>query len=274
MRAMRVVLTGTGSPPPNPLRAGPSSALRIGDEWVLIDCGDRAMTQLMLAGINPAAISKLFCTHVHTDHTSGLTQFVIGGWGNGRSQLEVFGAEGTAELTSALFDDVYRVDIDYRLSLGRTPSGVRNIPTRRVAHGDTLSFEGWSVHVAAVEHAIPTVAFRFEHDGQSVVFSGDTTYCDSLIQLARGADLLVCEAALWRTERMRGTPARETLWQSLQPHHCTPAQAGAMAHEAGVKRLVLNHILPAVDEAAMLAEAQEAFHAPVWLGQDLMAFDV
>jgi ribonuclease BN (tRNA processing enzyme) len=270
---LQVTLLGTGNPRPNPQRTGPSQVVRAGDARYLVDCGPNATLQLQRAGLDPAAVRRLLFTHLHTDHTLDYGQFVLGGWAIGRDALRVWGPPGTARLTRLLFEEVYAEDIAYRLSLGRPPAGLLGFPVAEVGEGVVLEEGELRVRAVRVEHAADTRAYRFEWRGQSLVISGDTTYCPALVELARGADLLVQDCQL-ASDRAYRDPTSRRLWEHLRTQHATPEEAGRMAREAGVRTLVLSHLPPAVDVADVAARAAREFAGRVVVGEDLLTVAV
>ncbi|MFP4147958.1 MAG: MBL fold metallo-hydrolase [Nitriliruptoraceae bacterium] len=132
-----------------------------------------------------------------------------------------------------------------------------------VGHGDELTIGTARLRFARSIHPVPTVSTRIEVEGVTLVYSGDSAGGPDLLELARGADLFLCEAT-WS-----GDPA-----QYPPGVHLTGAQAGALAAQAGVRRLVLTHLAGATDRDAVLTEARAAFDGPVQLAEDLDRFRV
>jgi ribonuclease BN (tRNA processing enzyme) len=117
---------------------------------------------------------------------------------------------------------------------------------------------GLTVRAAPVEHPVTAYALRVEHEGASLVYSGDTGPCPALVDLARGADVLLCEAS-W----LHVAPGR---WAEPPTGlHMSGRQAGEHAAAAGVGRLLLTHVPVWADGQALLAEAEKAFDGPVEL---------
>ena len=110
---------------------------------------------------------------------------------------------------------------------------------------------------ARVDHPCAAYALRVEHGGASLVYSGDTGPCAGLVELARGADVLLCEATWPHTCRVVDEPPPGI--------HLSGRQAGEHAAAAGVGRLLLTHVPAWFDGAALLAEAREAFDGPAEL---------
>jgi ribonuclease BN (tRNA processing enzyme) len=132
---------------------------------------------------------------------------------------------------------------------------------RLVRHGDEVMVGAISLRFARANHPPPSVSMRLEAGGRSIVYSGDTGGSQELVDLARGADLFLCEAT-WAGE-LADHPA---------DLHLTGRAAGRLAKRAGVGMLVLTHIAGATDRAQVLAEAREAFGGPVELAEDLRSY--
>jgi ribonuclease Z len=265
---LKVTLLGTGNPLVNLKRSGPSQIVWVGAEPLLIDCGLGTTHQLLRAGIDPARVRHLFFTHHHSDHNMEYAGFVLSSWQVGRPDLRVFGPVGTAELTRTLFDQLYAVDIAYRAAQV-CPREAMDIAVHEIDAGRVYDAGAWSVIAARVQHfaGLRCYGYRFEMAGQAVALSGDTTYCESVVELARGASILVnnCSLSL-PPERWR------PLHHMLADHQCTPRQAGRIAREAGARTLVLTHLQPEADVGWVLEEAATEFTGRIVVGEDLMEF--
>jgi ribonuclease BN (tRNA processing enzyme) len=134
------------------------------------------------------------------------------------------------------------------------------------------------VTAAVVHHppVVPSFAFRFDAPDRSIVISGDTTPSDNLIKLAKGADILVHDALFVPgVDRLVArVPNASTLKQSILSHHTTAEDAGRVASAAGVKLLVLSHLVPpddpAITEDQWISAARQHFSGPILLGKDLL----
>jgi ribonuclease BN (tRNA processing enzyme) len=265
---LKVTLLGTGNPRVNLQRAGPSQVVWVGNEPLLVDCGLGVTHQLLRAGIDPANVRHLFFTHHHSDHNLEYAGFALSSWQLGRPDLQVFGPAGTDELTRTLFEQLYAVDIAYRAAQVH-PRGGMDIVVRDIEEGPVYSTDAFSVSAARVQHfaGLPCYGYRFEAGGRAIVISGDTTYCESVVELARGASILVNNCSL-------SVPPER--WQPIHhmvaDHQSTPRQAGRMAREAGVRTLVLTHLQPNADTAWTLDDAATEFTGRIVVGEDLMEF--
>ena len=274
--AIKVTVLGSGTPLPNLKRAGPAFVAHLSDEPVLVDCGPDTLRQMMLAGIEPKQVTKIFFTHLHMDHTIGLEWFAVGGWALGRRKLQLFGPPGTRRMKELLFDDLWKKDIEYRLSLGRPAQGLADIEV--IETGPGLVYEDERMRVTAAEgiHTAYDLAYRFDHGGGSVAFTGDTYPSDKIAELARGADALFHDCTLPPSAREWYARSEGGLqvWASLQDHHSTPENAGRIAAAAGVKKLVLIHLQPSADPVEAVQLASATFSGEVLAAEDLLEIPV
>lgn len=285
---MRAVLLGTGAGKADPSRFSPSNIVWIGDEPVLVDCGNGALLRMRQAGVYPSEIRRVFLTHLHYDHYSDypylMIEPLIGEAAFDRGRLQVFGPPGTERLIRS-FEGAYDPEIDsyaYLEGYERTRALCR-ADVVETYEGWSLETDGWRITTMQVDHGIvklPSFAYRFESpEGRSLVFSGDTVPCDGIVGLARGADVLVYESTLPEHE-VELRKQNGFAWRI----HSTPRDAGLVAREAGVRKLVLNHFAswnsfvggrPAYewDELAPPSVRQE-FDGELVLGEDLMEIAV
>lgn len=269
---MKVTLLGTGCPAPSLTRSGPSQVVWGGDQPLLVDCGPGALFQLLRAEIDLKAVRHLFITHHHWDHLGGFLDFVIGSWIVGRSSLQIFGPPGTARMTQALFGDIFKEDIEYRLSVRHSAEGIRDIQIVDFDEGVIYAEGGWKVTAAKVAHStnLECFGFRFEFGGQTSVISGDTAYCQAVVDLARRADILVQECSMHRRTVPEIPWLTAKMWERLLEEHSGPREAGKIAREAGVKKLALSHLLPSMKREETLAECAQEFDGEIYIGEDLM----
>lgn len=273
MSQIEVTFTGTGSPRPSLERANSGQVIRIGDQLFLLDCGGGTTRRLLEAGIDATKIEHLFLTHLHSDHTLDYAEFMLGSWAMGRSAMRVYGPEGTARFHDLLLMQPYRSDIDYRISLGRSPSGMLDIEINEFEPGIIFEEGGLTVRAVEVIHSTYTVAMRFDFDGESLVHSGDTRYCRALVDLAHGADVLIHDVCMAPAAVFRNNAAWPNLYEHLKEHHATPEEAGRTAREAGVRKLVLTHFLLGLDVDETLERCRSEFDGEIIIGEDLMTVD-
>ena len=293
-----VVLLGTqGGPNFNAQRSETASALVVEGVVYLVDLGEGALGALRKSGLDYRAIGRVFVTHLHDDHVADLASFLTHQWTDGRVEpTVVMGPYGTARLVATALEHT-EANAAIRLV-----DEARKTKPADIFHGEDLEatpdksevYRDDRVLVSSVENThfpaatkkrIPyrSLSYRFDTRGRSVVFSGDTAYCEGLVRLARGADVLVCEAmevASMRKafERMVANGAYrdnpEGVWDHIVSTHSSTADAGRMAEEAGVGLLVLTHLVPGalsdIGDETYLAGVREHFRGNAVVGKDLM----
>jgi ribonuclease Z len=288
-----VILLGTGSPLPNPDRCGAGQVVISADDRIVIDLGWGAARRLFAGGVPPPGVDTLCITHLHSDHTTDIPDFLIMRWAGGAQRpLTVYGPEGTRSMMEHFLAAMER-DIYYRfahhgekLSQEGIKVEVHELPAtadRRVAG----TIGAITVESFEVDHfpVVPALGFRLSAAGAVAVFSGDTKKCDNLTRAAQGADLLVCEALnanIFKVmgERLRAVnPNTAAVMDDVPDYHATTIEVAEMARDAGVKKLVLSHLIPPVPNEGPLAEGfaagmSDVFAGEIVVGRDLMRLTV
>ncbi|AXF57042.1 MBL fold metallo-hydrolase [Salicibibacter kimchii] len=280
MSEWKLTMLGTGSPRPDLERSGPSQVLQMGEANILIDCGEGTTAQLQRANIPPQSVTNLFMTHLHSDHIFGYGQFLLGGWGLGRRKLRIVGPKGIKNYHDTLLE-LFKDDIDYRISLGRSPKGVlEDVEIIEFDKPGEIKVEDPEIPARIftdeMVHNVPTFGYRFEGKDQVFVHTGDTAPTENASKLAEGANLLVQDGCLASNETYKNTdnPELQMIWRNLQKEHCTPAQAAQIAKDAKVEKLVLTHFLPNTDVEEVYDEAAAVFDGEVIIGEDLETYSV
>lgn len=273
--ATRVVLLGTkGGPTPSAFRAPASVAIVTGGRLYLIDCPNGVAGQLAKAAIRLDQLSHVFVTHNHSDHVVDAGSLLVLAWGSGlKSSVTLHGPPPLRQIVDlSLAASSYDIAVRMREE-GRPPLLPLIHVQERTAAG--LVHQDGQVRVtsAAVDHYTvkPAFAYRFETPTRSIVISGDTTYSENLVRLARGADLLIHEAMyLPGVDQLAGDNA--SLKQHLLRSHSTTEQVGLVAARAGVKKLVLSHLVPAfpsITDDMWLEGVRKNFSGEAIVGRDL-----
>ncbi|MCA0045567.1 MBL fold metallo-hydrolase [Mesorhizobium sp. B283B1A] len=249
----RLVLMGSkGGPALRPGGPWPSSSLlEIGGRTIVVDCGLGVTRGLVDAGLSLKALDLIFITHLHSDHVLELGPLIHTAWTAGlATPVTIFGPPGTGHYWRR-FCQAMEFDIEIRIADEGRPDIRELVSIDEFGEGDVLRQRGLKVSALRVDHPPVTDCFalRLEHGGKSVVFSADTAFFPPLADFAQGADILVHEAMLEEgIERLvtrTGNGAR--LREHLLASHSFAEEAGRIATDAGVKRLVLNHLIPADD---------------------------
>ena len=276
----RLILLGTGGgPTPKPNRSAPAQVIMVGDRAYVIDCGDGVARQLVMAGISLSSLSHLFITHHHSDHNADYGNLLLLSWAANLSKpVQAYGPPPLARMTQ-LFLDLNEVDIRTRMADEGRPSLADMIVPHEISTGGLVMQDQWvKVTAALVDHPpiAPAFAYRFDCPDRSIVISGDTRASDRLIALARGADVLVHEALyLPALEQLIATePNAKTLREHLLASHTPLADVGRVATEAGVKTLVLSHLVPGgypfIKDEVWMEAIRPHFSGKILIGRDLM----
>ena len=283
----KIVLLGTtGGPPLQVARAAPSNAIVVGGALYVVDCGNGVARQIVQAGLRLNALKSIFITHHHSDHNLDYGNLFYFAWYQSlRDQVNSYGPPPLAEMTKKFFE-LNSFDIDIRIRDERKPDPrTLLVPHEIESAGIVMQDDNVKVTCVLADHPPLPVAlsYRFDTADRSVVFSGDTRKTDALIDLAKGADVFVCEAQYLPGMRevlngavKAGRFDKETaddLFKSVSGNALTVDQAGEVAQAAGVKTLVLSHFVPgngAVPDQVFVDEARKAFSGEIIAGRDLL----
>lgn len=292
---LHIGLCGTGSPLPNADRAGACNVVIAGKRIFVVDAGEGGARNISLMGIPNARIERLLLTHFHSDHIDGLGPMILLRWtgASATTPLPVHGPEGV-EAVIAGFNTAYTADNSYRVAHHGAdivpPSGGGATAIPFAMEGDsTVIFDDGGVKITAfrVDHrpVTPAVGYRFDYKGRSVVLSGDTGVSANLITAAKGADLLVHEAlqpemvkAMTAALKAKGITNIAKITHDIMDYHASPADAADAAKKAGVRQLVLSHLVPPLPSSffypAFLRDAARRFDGEIEVGEDGMFFSL
>ena len=282
---MKITFLGTGSMVPTPKRNHTAILLSHGNENILVDCGEGTQKQLRIAKIAPAKITKILITHWHGDHVLGLPGLIQTLGANEYSKvLDIYGPKGSREFIANMFKgfvnefrikmrvneikegvffsskdfsleakmlehsspcfgysfieaDKRNVNINHTKKFGLT----RHPILRELQQGRSITWKGQRI---SAEEATTL------KKGKKLTIILDTKFTKSAVELARNADLLICEATL----------LDELKEKTEEYKHLTTKQAAEIAKEAGVKKLVITHFSQRYKDTRRLEkEAREVF---------------
>ena len=250
-------ILGSGTCVPSLKRSSCSVLMQVGASKLLFDSGPGTMRRLLKARTSIFDISHIFYSHFHPDHTGEFVPFIFATKYPDGSQrntpLTACGGMGFLDFYQGL-KAVYGhwIELD---------PGLLNFIEFDNKRPDKRQFEDFSVKTAPVAHNEESIAYRITSaDGHSAVYTGDTDYCETIIDLAKDTDLLICECALPDRFRVKG--------------HLTPSLAGDLAAKANARKLVLTHFYPQCDKEDITAECRQTYTGPIVLAEDLMQLEV
>jgi ribonuclease Z len=246
---LELILLGTGASIPTADHHNTHMALVAAEGVVLIDCSGMPTIRFSEAGISPNQITDIILTHFHPDHVSGVPLLLMNMWLMGREQpLRIYGLHHTLERMEDLMGFYHWEDWPnfFEVSFHRIPE---------LESVTVLERDNFIISSSPVCHIVPTIGLRIDCDSNryAIVYSSDTEPCDSLRNLARGADVLIHEAT------------------GLSVGHSSAEQAAALAAQAGVRQLYLVHY-PAEDkdDGSILEATKSYFGGSIEYAHDLM----
>ncbi len=276
----RLILLGVGGGPrPRKAVSAPAQVIVVDGAAYVVDCGDGVARQLVSAAVPLINLRHIFLTHQHSDHNADYGNLLLLAWAAGlQSRVDTWGPPPLAEMTR-LFFELNAFDINTRIAdEGRRSLAPLVHPHEVVKGGLVMQDDRVKVTAALVDH--PPIknafAYRFDTADRSIVVSGDTAMSKNLIALATGADVLVHEA-MWvpAVDRIvANVPNASTLKEHIIASHTSAEDCGRVAAAAGVKTLVLSHLVPADDPAVTdqiwITAVRKHFAGDVIVGRDLM----
>jgi len=279
-----VVMLGTGSPPPTMKRFGPATLIKAGRQVLLFDVGRGASQRIWQTGTPMGAINGVFITHLHSDHIVGLPDVWLTGWlpspfGQRKSPMRVWGPQGTKELMSGL-EKAYDWDIKTRIADQKLARDWVNVEATEIEEGVVYDQDGVKVTAFEVDHGDlikPCFGFRVDFGGRSVVISGDTKFNENLIKHAKGANLLIHQAAMAKDELLK----KSISFRYIIDHHTKPEEAGVVFARTQPKLAALYHIVLLTDgkiaaptEADVAERVKTEYQGPLVIAEDLMRFSI
>ena len=282
---LTVVLIGTAAgPTAQPQRLGISTLVRAGSQTLLFDCGRALTTGLARLAIAPSALTRVFLTHLHSDHAVSLPELYLFAWAQGRVvPLQVRGPEGTRAMVDHLqqafaFDIHMRRDVDEKFSA----DGIRAAGTD-LREGVVYQADGVTVTAFVVDHGpvAPAFGYRVDYRGRSVVLSGDTKPSDNLVKFARGADVVIHELGRWKQDPVLAGPADDVVpglgqtrrqLRTIAEHHTDGVEAGQVFARVQPKLAVFSHYN--ANPAATLPLVRQHYAGAVEFGEDLMTIAI
>jgi ribonuclease BN (tRNA processing enzyme) len=276
----RLILLGTGGGP-RPRKASSASAQVIvrDDRAYVIDCGNGVARQLVFADVPLPTLRQIFLTHHHSDHTADYGNLIWLAWTAGlRARVDTWGPPPLVRMTD-LFLQMNAEDIALRTAdEGRVPLAPLIHAHELRSGGIVTRDEDMIVRSTPVIHPPLPLAFayRFDAPDRSIVISGDTAKSDQLMKLAEGADVLVHSAfyAPAIDRLVARVPNAATLRRTIMAGQTSAEDAGRVAQGAGVKTLVLSHLIPADDpdvtDKMWIDAVRPHFNGSIIVGKDLL----
>lgn len=252
---MKLIVLGSGTGTSGPEKATSGFALEMPRDTVLVDLGYSCFKNLQKTGIDYTKVNKMFFTHFeHLDHINDLGAFIFAKKGSifsklsKPSQVDIFGGPGFEEFTK-----------NFLIAFPWLKDPLFKLNSLELEPFTSKKFPGFSLKTKPMEHMPSSIAFRFEAGGKSVVLAGDTAPNENLVELSKGADLLVVECNFAEKET---------------PIHLNASQFAKVASRAGVKKAMITHIDPQDEGKDFRALVSKGFGGEVLLAKDLMEVEI
>ena len=250
---MKVTILGSGTAVPSLDRN--SSGVLIQEEGTntLIDFGYGTLKQLLHLGITYHDIDRIFFTHNHPDHMCDLIPFLFGARyrpSARKKDLEIIAGPGFKRFFDILMQAYkgWLIPTAYKVEILEQDE-------------ETKPYDGLIVTSKKVKHIEMSRGYRFEFaNGKSLVVSGDTDYCDGMIDLGKEADLMVLECSMPDDMKV--------------PGHMTPSECGKLAQKANCRKLCLTHFYPVCDLKDVRRKCLAEYSGELFLAEDLMEFNI
>ena len=283
-----VHILGGGTPTPTPSRFGSSYVFQFDKNQLMIDCGPAATQKLVNAGFWPTEIDYLFITHHHFDHDADLPCFLLCRWDQSigkENRLQIYGPTLTEKITEGiigedgLFAHDWKARVNHPLSQrihvnrgGKLPRKPPIVFSKDIGPGEVIEKDDFKVTTALAEHVQPyldSLAYRIDTKEGSVVFTGDTQPCDSVIELSKGADALVCMC--WDDQEVMDSTGE-------MQGQCGTVGAAEMAQKSGVRKLILSHVGPNLSQESVtekaISDVGAVFDGDVVVAKELMQINI
>jgi ribonuclease BN (tRNA processing enzyme) len=275
----RIVFLGTkGGPRIETGRSNPANLIEVNGTRVVLDCGMGVSHQLAEAHVPLTSIKYILISHHHSDHNLEYGNLVYSAWAAGLSTpIHSFGPNGIEAMTKAYWE-LNRFDVETRIADEGRPDPRKLLIAKDInADGEVLKTDDFTVTAFRTPHPPITdnFAYKFTTPDGVIVFSSDTEYNPRLAEFAKGADVLVHEAlyAPFVDRLVARVKNGATLGKHLLASHTTTEDVGKIAAAAGVKRLVLSHLVPGdieISDDQWIAGIRKSYSGQVVVAKDLM----
>nr|WP_048063502.1 MBL fold metallo-hydrolase [Methanococcoides burtonii] len=248
---MKITFLGTGVAIPQKDRVQSGVLIEYGENKVLFDCGGGILNRIFESGVLHTEIDTIVLSHLHLDHVADVMCLLKANWLCEKLDAVIYGPVGTQEWLGRLMAIYPYMKVKV------------NVEVREVVAGEEFELsQGCNVRCTDGIHSVPSLGYRVEHDGEVVVYSGDTEPCDSIMKLAQGADMLIHECSFPLDFPMT--------------NHATPDMLRPYLENSDISKVYLTHLYPHMQghEKETLEYIKEKYEGEVHIASDLMTVEL
>lgn len=282
-----VITVGTGTPKFSDIKAKASTMIQYKGTYYLVDCGDGSNINLLESDFDFKNLDSIFFTHHHLDHTSDFFDIYAQRFLRNDEPIDIIGPPRTSEFVE-FFNDIFLDDLLYRkLELKNVDDSYKEVIENygnviELGGANNFELDELNVTCAKMTHTMYDLAYKFEVDGKSIVISGDTSYNENLVILAKDADILVIDGTLY-TPKLEEESASSNIDPFFEnggdfdvEAHLSFEEMIAVAVETNVKTLVVTHFNEATQEKIDLsiAKIKESFDGQVIYATDMLEIGI
>ena len=257
---MKLTILGSGTAAPRLNRNMAGYLLEIKNKKLLFDSGPGTIRQLLKLKVNLLDIDNIFYTHLHNDHISDLPAII---WSNNygtyrKKSFNIYGPKDFKKYFKVLMTKILKpAELIYKINAKELKNNsILKIPLNKKINKNNFI----KMKIRKVKHSAEAIAYRIEYKNKILVYSGDLGYCNSIIKLAKNADLLILDCAY---------PDNKT-----KPEHLTPSLCGKIATKANAKNLVLTHFYPEADKVDVIKQCRKTFNGKIIKAKDFLSINI
>lgn len=241
---MKITVLGNCGPYPRAGGACSGYLFEYEDIKILLDCGNGTLSRLFQIVKDINDLDMILLSHLHSDHLSDIMvlRYAIA-LSKDVSSIPLYAPASPQEIFN---------QIQYENAFLMRP----------IEENRQFSYKGLTIRFEKMDHAVDSYGICIQNGNKKFVYSGDTKYCDALIELAKDADLLLCESAVLERDKTPSTP------------HLSAKEAAEIGKICNVKQLLLTHFLPKYDRQEIFSEAKEAFDENLILCEEMKTYSV
>jgi ribonuclease Z len=272
---IEITLLGTGGPPPNIERFGPSTVIETQGRYFVFDVGRGAIIRLQQAGIPLDKIERVFLTHLHSDHITGFADLWLTSWiWQREKKINVFGPVGTKDFVNYI-EKAFSEDIRLRTLDSGLTKDQANIIVEESDLDNIVVYQNHDIKITAfrVNHGVVKQAYgyKFESSGRKIIISGDTAYSENLIKHAKDADILIHEIAAASNTLL----TNNIRLNKIMAYHTDTEHLIKTLNKTRPKYTVLNHVLLfGISENTVLNNLKAKYTGPIYIGTDLLSIAI